>query len=179
MGQLIKVARPDGETESRPESSLIIARAEAEAEAMIQAAAKAGYDAGRLEVEALSEAVDARCSELRQSTDRRLQAGIRDLVEQCLNELLDEDERFFRLVRNALRSQRRGREIFLRVHPSRAPFLQGQKSALIAVLGRARSIEIREDITLGRDGCVVETDAGMLDVGLGTQLSALFEGIAP
>jgi flagellar biosynthesis/type III secretory pathway protein FliH len=26
---------------------------------------------------------------------------------------------------------------------------------------------------------VVETDAGMLDVGLGTQLSALFEGIAP
>ena len=79
----------------------------------------------------------------------------------------------------ALRSQRRGREIFLRVHPSRAPFLQGQKSALIAVLGRARSIEIREDITLGRDGCVVETDAGMLDVGLGTQLSALFEGIAP
>ena len=43
--------------------------------------------------------------------------------------------------------------------------------------GRARTIEIREDISLALDGCVVETDAGVLDVGLETQLSALFEGV--
>ena len=179
MGKLIKVAQADNGAENRPESALIIARAEAEAEVMIGAAEKSGYEAGRAQVEPLAQHVDSRCKELRQSTDRRLQSGIRELVGSCLDALLEDDERFFKLVRNALRSQRRGREIFLRVHPSRAAHLHEHKAGLIAVLGRARSIEIREDITLGRDGCVVETDAGMLDVGLGTQLSALFEGIAP
>lgn len=179
MARLIKVARAEDDSPPAAESILILERAEAEAEAMIQSAADAGYEAGRAEVEPLAQEVEARCTELRRSTDRRLQSGIRDLVGECLSELLQDDERFLKLVRNALRSQRRGREIFLRVHPSRAAFLQNQKPALIAVLGRARSIEIREDITLGHDGCVVETDAGMLDVGLGTQLSALFEGVAP
>lgn len=179
MGRLIKTVRPEDDSAPVAESVLMVTRAEAEAEATIQAAAEAGYEEGRAEVEALAQAVDARCTELRRSTDKRLQSGIRDLVAQCLSNLLEDDQRFLKLVRNALRSQRRGREIFLRVHPSRAAALQEQKAALIAVLGRARSIEIREDITLGRDGCVVETDAGMLDVGLGTQLSALFEGVAP
>ena len=72
---------------------------------------------------------------------------------------------------------RRGRELFFRVPPDRAKHHQEHRDRLVAVLGRARTIELREDISLSVDGCVVETDAGVLDVGLETQLSALFEGI--
>ena len=86
-------------------------------------------------------------------------------------------EGFLAMVRHSLRAMRRGREIFLRVHPDRAQHLQNNRDSLVAVLGRARTIEIREDISLPIDGCVVETDAGVLDVGLETQLGALFEGM--
>lgn len=178
MGRLIKAAIP-AVGEDISEAERIVAAAQSEAEAIVQSAAESGLAAGRADASDLAQAVDQRRQDLHEETDRRLQTGIRELVENSLSELLANDELFLKLVRNALRSQRRGREIFLRVHPDRAPFLQENRAALIAVLGRARSIEIREDITLGRDGCVVETDAGVLDVGLGTQLSVLFDGAAP
>jgi len=182
MARIIKAARaPLGETgipqtAGRVEARGLVAAAEREAEQIIADAAVAGYADGRASVEELVAKVDRFVDDVRQRTDYQLQTGTRELVEALLLEKVADDDGFFAMVRHALRTLRRGRDIFLRVHPSRAPGMQERRDPLVAVLGRARAIEIREDITLPENGCVVETDAGVLDVGLMTQLGALFEG---
>ena len=136
-----------------------------------------GYQQGRLDAADLVRRVEDLEGDLVDETDRRVQGAAQALVEETLRGEVASPEGFLNLVRHSLRAMRRGREIFLRVHPDRAKHLQKHRDSLVAVLGRARTIEIREDISLSLDGCVVETDAGVLDVGLETQLSALFEGI--
>jgi type III secretion protein L len=183
MAKIIKAARPPaGETglpptAGRAEARALLDAAEHEAELIVAEARETGYAAGTASVEGVVAQVGRFVDDLRKRTDHQLQSGTRELVEGLMAAKVSDDDGFFAMVRHALRTLRRGRDIFLRVHPSRAPGLQARRDPLVAVLGRARAIEIREDITLPENGCVVETDAGVLDVGLMTQLGALFEGV--
>ena len=175
MGRLIKAALGAGD--GRGLAVERVAEAERIAADMVAEAEAEGLEQGRLEASELVRRIEALEEELRNQSDRNIQAAARELVESVLRERVASHEGFLAMVRHSLRAMRRGREIFLRVHPDRAEHLQKHRQSLVAVLGRARTIEIREDISLPRDGCVVETDAGLLDVGLGTQLGALFEGV--
>jgi len=176
MARIIKAAKGEAEP-SRAQVSRRVEEAEHRAEAIVRSAGDEGYDQGRADAHDLVRRVDEVEQQLIEQTDRRIQGAAQSLVEDILRVQVHSPEGFLDMIRHSLRAMRRGREIFLRVHPDRAKHLQEHRDSLVAVLGRARTIEIREDISLSRDGCVVETDAGVLDVGLETQLSALFEGV--
>jgi len=176
MVRIIKAVRSDSEP-GRAQVSRRVEDAEQQASDAVRLAGNEGYDLGRLDVADLVRRVEALEEELAEQTDRRVQAAAQSLVEDVLRLEVSDPDGFLNMIRHSLRAMRRGREIFLRVHPDRAKHLQDHRDSLVAVLGRARTIEIREDISLNRDGCVVETDAGVLDVGLETQLGALFEGM--
>ena len=176
MGRVIKAAK--GESDGgRARVTQRVEEAEARAEERVRAAGQEGFDQGRDDARDVLQQVAELEVELSQQTDRRVQAVAQGLVEDALRAQVASPEGFLAMVRHSLRAMRRGREIFLRVHPKRAKHLQKHRDSLVAVLGRARTIEIREDISLPEEGCVVETDAGVLDVGLDTQLGALFEGV--
>lgn len=175
MARIIKAATGDA-SGGRGWVSQRLERAEARAAEMVRAAGDEGFDSGRLEAAKRFVSVAELERSISRETDRRVQGAARQLVGVVLRQEIASAAGFLGLVRHSLRAMRRGREIFLRVHPSRAKYLQKHRDSLVAVLGRARTIEIREDISLPEDGCVVETDAGVLDVGFETQLSALFEG---
>ena len=174
MARIIKAAKGE---EQRARVAQRVEDAEQRASDAVRLAGDEGYQQGRLEAGDLLRRVEVLEEELAVETDRRVQGAAQALVEEILRGEVASPEGFLDLVRHSLRAMRRGREIFLRVHPDRAKHLQKHRDSLVAVLGRARTIEIREDISLSLDGCVVETDAGVLDVGLETQLSALFEGM--
>ncbi len=174
MAHIIKAAKGEA---GRALVAQRVEDAEQRAADAVRVAGDEGYEQGRADAGDLLRQVEALEEELVVETDRRVQGTAQTLVEDILRAEVASPEGFLDLVRHSLRAMRRGREIFLRVHPDRAKHLQKHRDSLVAVLGRARTIEIREDISLSRDGCVVETDAGVLDVGLETQLSALFEGM--
>ena len=176
MARIIKAAKGDV-APSRAQVSRRVEEAEEQAETIVRNAGDQGYDQGQSDAYDLVRRVDEVEQQLIEQTDRRIQGAAQSLVEDVLRKQVSSSEGFLDMIRHSLRAMRRGREIFLRVHPDRAKHLQEHRDSLVAVLGRARTIEIREDISLSVDGCVVETDAGVLDVGLETQLGALFEGI--
>ena len=176
MARIIKAAKGDVEP-SRAQVSRRVEEAEHRAESIVLVAGDEGYNQGLAEAHDLVRRVEEVEQQLMEQTDRRIQGPAQSLVEDILRAQVSSPEGFLDMIRHSLRAMRRGREIFLRVHPDRAKHLQENRDSLVAVLGRARTIEIREDISLSVDGCVVETDAGVLDVGLETQLSALFEGV--
>ena len=48
-----------------------------------------------------------------------------------------------------------------------------KKQMLSGVVSENMSVDIVEDLTLGRNDCMIETENGIFDCGLGTQLSEL------
>jgi type III secretion protein L len=71
---------------------------------------------------------------------------------------------------------RQRREIVLRVNPEDLAVVREHKPELIEVLSRAKEIGVREDPDVARHGVVIETDAGMIDAQLETQLE-VFERV--
>lgn len=54
------------------------------------------------------------------------------------------------------------------------PYVSMQKKQIMAGAVSANSfVEVVEDITLSQNECLIETDNGVFDCGLGTQLSEL------
>ncbi len=75
------------------------------------------------------------------------------------------------VVKNAI-SQSVGRRVSVRVHPSDAVVLKEKQSALVASLEN-RSLTIKEDESVAPGGCLVETEMGVVDARLETQLNAI------
>lgn len=67
-----------------------------------------------------------------------------------------------------------GRSFLVHVSKEDYPYVSMQKKQLSAeTVSPNSSVEIVEDITLGRNECFIETEAGIFDCGLGTQLAEL------
>lgn len=67
-----------------------------------------------------------------------------------------------------------GRSFLVHVSKEDYPYVSMQKKQLSAeTVSPNSSVEIVEDITLGRNECFIETEAGIFDCGLGTQLTEL------
>lgn len=81
------------------------------------------------------------------------------------------------IIKQALSEKaRQRREIVLRVNPEDMSFVREHKAELLEVLSRCKEIGIREDPDVSRHGVVIETDAGLIDAQLETQLE-VFERI--
>ena len=81
------------------------------------------------------------------------------------------------IVKQALSEKaRQRREIFLRINPQDMQAIREHKADLLEVLSRAKEIGIREDPDVQRHGVIIETDAGIIDAQLETQL-AVFERV--
>ena len=54
------------------------------------------------------------------------------------------------------------------------PYVNMKKNEILAsALSANASVDLVEDITLGANDCIIETDGGIFDCGLGTQLEEL------
>ena len=73
----------------------------------------------------------------------------------------------------ALVAAKNARDINLRVHPRDAKALRGAKERLLSNMTRAKDIEIKEDRRVHQGGVLIETEAGVVDAQLETQLEEI------
>jgi type III secretion protein L len=100
------------------------------------------------------------------------------IAEKIVGTALRRDPRVvLSITAEAIESVRNQRELVLRVNPSDAQLLREERKALMDLLGRAGEIAVREDPAVARGGCVVETEHGMVDAQLETQLQMLKEAL--
>lgn len=77
------------------------------------------------------------------------------------------------LITNTMRKIDSGRSFLIHVSDDDYPYVNMQKKQIASILSAGTSIEIIEDLTLEKNDCLIETDGGIFDCGLGTQLEEL------
>lgn len=76
------------------------------------------------------------------------------------------------LIGSAMRKAEGSHEFVVRISKEDYSYVSMQKKQLAAGLGNSTMVII-EDITLNRNQCLIETDGGIFDCGIGTQLEEL------
>jgi type III secretion protein L len=183
------VAKSEAKTireRAQEEVGQIVSDAHAEAERIKQQAyeeAKAqGYKDGRNEGAQELAATVARASQRLKQIEAQAVPQLKELALAIARKILGKELEFHPeavvdIVKQALSEKaRQRREIFLRVNPEDLQLLREKKADLIEVLSRCKEIGIREDPEVERYGCIIETDAGIIDAQLETQI-AVFERI--
>ena len=89
-------------------------------------------------------------------------------------DLADNRDILVHLIDSTLRKVESSRTFIVHVSAEDYPYVNMQKQALLdGPVGGKGILEIVEDIALAKGDCMIETDGGIFDCGIGTQLEEL------
>lgn len=77
------------------------------------------------------------------------------------------------LITNTMRKIEGNRSFFIHVSKEDYPFVSMQKKQFAASVASGSSVEVVEDLTLSKNQCLIETEDGIFDCGVSTQLTEL------
>ena len=77
------------------------------------------------------------------------------------------------LLQNAIRNVEGSKNFLVHVSAEDHEYVNENKDELTAGLGESASVEIINDVTLSAGNCFVETDSGIYDCSIGTELELL------
>ncbi len=145
-----------------------------------------GYREGKqkadAEVEGLRRKLQAREAQLEEEYQNALDQLEPQLVEAITGiyehifhvELHSYRDILVHLIASTLRKAEGNKDFLVHVSKEDYSYVSMQKKQLQAVLaGNGVTLEIVEDVTIDKDECMIETEGGIFDCGLGTQLSQL------
>ncbi|MBI5508838.1 MAG: flagellar assembly protein FliH [Deltaproteobacteria bacterium] len=156
--------------------------AELEAEKLKEQAYALGMEEGKNNAATELSQVVATASQRLSQIEAQVEPQLKELALTIAKKILGKELEFHPeavvdIVKQALSEKaRQRREIYLRVNPDDLQYIRDHKADLLEVLSRAKEIGIREDPDVAPHGVVIETDAGMIDAQLETQL-AVFERV--
>lgn len=166
-----EAARVQGETEKRQ---------------VLELARQQGYSEGMAKAQAHESAMEqeyaerARCleEEYQQQIDMlepTLVDAITGIYERVFHvELSSYREILISLISDVLHKLEGNRNFVIHVSKEDYPYVNMQKKQMLAgALSENVTVDVVEDGTLGRNECMVETESGIIDCGLGTQLSEI------
>lgn len=96
---------------------------------------------------------------------------VHDSIVKVIGEL-DDKERIIRIVRTALQHVRNQQQVIIRVAPDDEKYIQQELSTLTQKQGSS-FIDIQADPRLQQGSCILESELGVIDASLNTQLKAL------
>lgn len=164
--------------DARAEASAILARAHDDAERVRERAREAGRSEGRAEVAAtLLRVADARDRMLGELEAQAVDVAMLAAGHIVGDALSAHPERITGIVRPLLTRLRRARQVTLRVHPDDRAALAASLPTLAREAELACAIAIEPDASIARGGCVVTSDAGVLDARLEVRLEALRDAL--
>ncbi len=141
-----------------------------------------GYRQGMAEADGLKQelaerrrALEAEYDEMLENLEPRFIETITDVYSHIFGvDLMDNRDILVHLIDSTLRKVESSRTFIVHVSADDYPHVNMQKQTLMegAVAGRG-IIEIIEDIALSKGDCLIETDGGIFDCGVGTQLEEL------
>jgi type III secretion protein L len=163
---------------AQSEVEAILAHAEAEAAALVEAATARGAQEGHASAQDLLDMAERLRAQLLASIERdALEAGVEAGKEMTLAEVKHRSTTIVDVVRRALGNSKHQREIYIRVNPRDAAVLRERKRELLDALSRARDLDIREDALVTQGGCIIETEIGVIDAQIPTQLETLADRV--
>jgi len=144
-----------------------------------------GYEEGRKQAERDNELIRGELDRTRRELKKDYDKRIEELEPRFIDTLTGIYEHIFKVDLQSYREilvyliegtmhKIEGRSFLVHVSKDDYPYVSMQKKQLSAeTVSPNSSVEIVEDITLGRNECFIETEAGIFDCGLGTQLAEL------
>lgn len=159
---------------ARRQADDIVQKARADAEALRRKAYDEGLEEGKGQVaEQLFNAVSASVDQM-----ASMEEAMVDLVLKSLANVLgtfDDRELVTRVVAHALRLVRDEKRVVLRVSVDDAEAVRERLDGFLAKYPGMMRIDVSPDAQLGRGGCVMETEAGVIDASLDRQLEIIAE----
>lgn len=154
------------------EASLIKQQALAEAESARQEGFAKGQEEGKLLI------ADQILNTMSQSQAyfAKVEGVMVDLVIRAVRTVigdLNQRDVAESIVRKALESTRNENHVTVRVSPSHADDLKARIDQIVQSFPKIQFLEIQPDSRLPEQGCVLETEIGVVDASLETQLKAI------
>lgn len=159
---------------------------ETERKNTLEAAREQGYKDGYAQGMQETESIKRQLSEEKECLKRQYEEQLDKLEPQFIDTLTGIYEHIFNvelagykdiivhLIAGALRKTDGGKDYIVHVSREDYPYVSMQKKQITAIAASGNSsLEIIEDITLSRNQALIETDGGIFDCSLGTQLSEL------
>lgn len=191
--RILEQARGEAEQiaiEAQERAAKIVQDAETQAEVQKQSifndAKNQGYAAGvsqaeeealaaRRELEEQKAALEESYEVLLDEVEPKLVDAITSVYEQIFNiDLTDHREILLHLISNTLHKTEGTTEFIIHVSKEDYPFVSMQKKQLLSgVTAQNSKAEVIEDLALAPNDCIIETDGGVFDCGLGTELAEL------
>ena len=176
--------------EARAEAQRLLTEAKEEAarekNAVFEEAKKQGYEEGRRKVQQENERLRQEIEEERKRLEAEYEQMVDELEPQFIDTITDIYEHIFHvelhsyrevlvyLISATMRKVEGSRNFMIHVSKEDYPYVSMQKKQIAAGATAANSsVEVVEDIALSQNECLIETDNGIFDCGLGTQLSEL------
>ncbi|MEE2902754.1 MAG: type III secretion system stator protein SctL [Myxococcota bacterium] len=160
--------------EARTQAQQIIDQAKHEGEEIRQRAHQEGYEEGLGQHTEQTTQALLQVEQMKASIEPEYIKLVTACVEKIIGkELRTEPRTIVSIVRAALKDATQQREINVRVNPDDVDTLRSNQRRLFDVLARAGNVEIREDDSVRRGGCIVVTELGTIDASLDRQLAAL------
>lgn len=187
QGQEI-IAQARDEAEKIREDALKDAQAEIEKlrQSAYDEAKGEGYEAGYKEavkqveqqkMQLLEERrqLETEYQELADNLEPKFVEALTDIYEKVFQvDLQKEHDILMHLIASTMHKMEGSSNYLIHVSKEDYSYVNSKKEELLAAAVSANaSIELVEDITLGPNDCIIETDGGIFDCGLGTQLEEL------
>lgn len=145
-----------------------------------------GYREGKQKAEAEAEGLKQRLLAREAQLEEEYQDALSQMEPQLVDAITGIYEHIFHvelhsyrdilvhLIESTLRKAEGNKDFLVHVSREDYSYVSMQKKQLQAVLaGNGVTLEVIEDVTLGKDECMIETEGGIFDCGLGTQLDQL------
>ncbi len=172
-----------------------VAAAEAEKEQIRETARKQGHNEGLTQAKAQAEAQVEAVKKEYQVKEKQLEAfyqqQLQELEPRLVDAITEIYQHFFHvelssyrdiltyLITTAMRKADGSRSFTIRVSREDYPYVSMQKKQIITEGGAGScAVEVTEDMSLEKNECLIETDGGIFDCGLGTQLAELKQKLA-
>ncbi len=192
----VALAKEEADTivmNARMQADEILSRAEGQAEAMKSHAEaegqKAGFDQGmqeaylkqtemEKEIELLRQSLQEEYKDKQEHLEKDLVDVICGVVEKVfMVQFGDKKELILHLLDNALSNIEGGKEFMIRVNERNAEFLRSQKEELQLKIGQEITLDIVQDPLLDDSQCMIETDGGLFDCSMDTEMRNLIKDI--
>ncbi|HEY4220745.1 MAG TPA: FliH/SctL family protein [Myxococcota bacterium] len=152
----------------------IVDEARAEVEELAALAARDGESEGASQAQHMREEIAGLLERMLKEVEGEVvRTAMRVAGELLAREMATRDDAVVDVACTALQAAKIARDINLRANPHDAPILRAQKPRLVSVLTRAKDLEIREDKRVKQGGVLIETESGVVDAQLDTQLDEL------
>lgn len=160
--------------EAESEAKLIRKRAYDEAFLAGKEAAQQELEAKRTELATLLEEVEAeRVSFFDRMEPEVARLSITIAEKVIARQLEVHPETVVDLVKNAMRRMQERETLRVRLNPDDVPIVRAAREDLLSEINGVQKLELIDDRRVGRGGCVVESNNGVLDARIKTQLEEM------